>query len=333
MKKIFSFFCLSILSSISGAQTYHPFPDSSASWSETNYTYTNNNDRYYDGWRFEISNDTIINGYKYSLLGFQNSTFHIHVDLFNSWNNSSQNFPINSPGNIIGAFREDSTRKVFFRALENDFHFTNNWGGEIIFPHDSDIIIYDFNLNMGDTVAWKNEGKVVIGIDSLQLLNGLYRKTYEFAGDGIQTLGSKWIEGVGSDNGFFGAYELSEFESWSRLSCFHFNDSLLYENISQNQESCDVAKILSDENFENDFNFSCYPNISSNFIHFKIEIQNSTDLTLSILDIYGNEIKKLKFLSSEISIPVTLFSNSGLYFCFVKQNNKVIARDKFEVIK
>ncbi len=333
MKNIFFIFCLFFIANNSLAQNYHSFPDSVASWSETNYTYLPTSERDYDGWKFETANDTIINGKQYTLLGFQDATFHIYIDLSNSWFNSSQNFFINHPGNIIGAFREDSTKKVWFRALGNDFHFDNNWGGEIIFSKDSDVIIYDFNLNLGDTVAWKSEGKIVLAMDSIQLLNGEYRKTFEFAGDGIQTSGSKWIEGIGSDIGFFGAYEISEFESWSRLSCFHFQDSLLYENISTYQQSCDVAQILNINEPKDNLNFSCYPNPASDFIHFKIQSVNSSDLILAVLNIYGEEINQFKLLNGEIILPVTLLKNSGMYYCVVKQNDKVIARDKFVMIK
>src|SRR5262249_1976701 len=138
------------------AQTYYPFPKQGARWSEggnfcedaqpcaTGWCHGN-------GWLYCEANDTIIKGNVYSLIGFNLTlwTTSYNCDFYDEGNIS-----YSIPGFIFGAVREDSTRKVWFRRIadliDQPLCLSPNQ-----FPLDSDILLYDFGVQLNDTLKWK----------------------------------------------------------------------------------------------------------------------------------------------------------------------------------
>lgn len=116
---------------------------------------------------------------------------------------------------LFGLIREDSTKKVFIIANPNvtppvvcsvtDFS--------------TEKILYDFNLQLGDTVAWKPFDNVVIGIDSVQAPNGEYLRRIKF-----DDYLDQWIEGLGSRIALFGSYMWPPFECGCVLDCAEATD-------------------------------------------------------------------------------------------------------------
>jgi hypothetical protein len=148
------------------------------------------------------NDDTLINGVSYKKV------------MYRGWDTvrSLTSFPpyieriAKHPDNYWGALREDNKR-VYFR-----FQVCGDTGERLI---------YDFNLNVGDTAPayewpcpiYSIEAGEIVTIDSVNIAN-VYHKRYVFASGGFV------IEGVGSING------LVRFTPWLNFNC----DFICYRN-------------------------------------------------------------------------------------------------------
>ncbi|MBU0489341.1 MAG: T9SS type A sorting domain-containing protein [Bacteroidetes bacterium] len=165
---------ISVLFSLSvNAQNYHPFPDTTAIWHSVGM---NSFSYAHYTFNFGINGDTLINSHKYSKI------YRTPDSLFSS--------------NLvyIGALRENEDKQVLLKL-----------------PADSEFVLYDFDLNVGDSIfyplgyalcgnGWglstSNSYRVVTSIDSILLYNNEYRKRWILTCDIF--LGDQWVEGIGS---------------------------------------------------------------------------------------------------------------------------------------
>ena len=123
---------------------------------------------------------------------------------------------------IPGIVREENKR-VYFRS--------NGTGGN----YGEEVLLYDFNLTVGDTVSVGIIGETLIVIEESETeVNGEMRRQLGLAmfdGEGIpREVEEYWIEGVGSTYGFLN----SGYEGWSgsfvHLLCYHEDGDLLWQN-------------------------------------------------------------------------------------------------------
>ena len=97
--------------------------------------------------------------------------------------------------------------------------------------HQTDILLYDFTANVGDTLF---ESYLVVDSISIEHLGGVDRKKYwfgleyDYAGEpyALET----WIEGIGSDLGLLNSGSYYYCGSYSRALCFHQNGELVWYN-------------------------------------------------------------------------------------------------------
>ena len=97
--------------------------------------------------------------------------------------------------------------------------------------HQTDILLYDFTANVGDTLF---ESYLVVDSISIEHIGGVDRKKYwfgleyEFTGEpyALET----WIEGIGSDLGLLSSSSYYYCGSYSRALCFHQNGELVWYN-------------------------------------------------------------------------------------------------------
>lgn len=97
--------------------------------------------------------------------------------------------------------------------------------------HQTDILLYDFTANVGDTLF---ESYLVVDSISIEHIGGIDRKKYwfgleyEFTGEpyALET----WIEGIGSDLGLLNSGSYYYCGSYSRALCFHQNGELVWYN-------------------------------------------------------------------------------------------------------
>ncbi|MBA2408092.1 MAG: T9SS type A sorting domain-containing protein [Chitinophagales bacterium] len=311
------------LNTVSG-QFYYPFPDTLASWSEAgggcdepgNPTWCS-----YDGFHFELAHDTIIDSKVYTLLGYQQSYSYDAIFNGSFWDYFEGNYLLFFPGNIVGAIREDSSKKVWFRALYNSFT-VGGFPTMQTFPQDTDILIYDFNLQVGDTVDWKAYSQVVEAIDSIQLLNTDWRKIYQF------DWGDFWIEGIGSNLGLFGAYNGPPFEGGYELLCFKKDSILLYENLGYMASSCDQTYLGIGET-ESSL-LSIFPNPANDFIIFDLSAFQHENLKLTIFTSKGQTaLMQNTDHSAIIKISTNQLRGNGLYFYTLSIGQNKLVSGKF----
>ncbi len=263
---ILSFLTL-IKMSYGQTNVYHKFPDYVASW-----------DGYFGGYQSPGC-------YKFSYSLFYNelmvgdTNYHV-ITLGKAYYPSyAPNSPIN-PGmcnfngisnynyTTPGAIREDTiARKVYF--LET---------GSTV-----EKLLYDFSLNVGDTVKTYvttlcMPGVVVTQIDSV-LINGNYRKQWTVERPGCLFSGQgKIIEGIGSTMGLL--EQMVNFEWWGTLTCFSQDYVNMY---SQDNTTCPLPIITNVSNSKKHLsNFTISPNPTKNSITI-----SQTEPTFNKYEIYS----------------------------------------------
>lgn len=151
--------------SFAQAQTYHSFMHETAVWKEWGETIccdagNNCEDGYGTVWI--MHGDTVIGSYTYKKLYFEIIAYSHHT----GWKCFCPPFwtaGVFWQQYLFGLIREDSTRKVFLVA------------NPLIAPpvvcsatdFSEEKILYDFNLELGDTAEWKPFNNVVSKIDSV----------------------------------------------------------------------------------------------------------------------------------------------------------------------
>lgn len=332
MKKFFALLIGIICFSFSHAQVYHPFPDSSAKWSEYWWEHSYHisyNTSYLYGKYLDIAGDTLIDSVQYHLIGYQH-TYTALIDLGTVL--QADNLSIQYPGEIIGAIREDSTKKVWFRVIN-----PSGWNfcfGVYAFPHiiNTDILIYDFNINIGDSLSWKPYHKICTAIDSITLSDGSKRKTYGFDYDSYGDR-DEWIEGIGSWYGLLGAYShynsSPQFDDSSALVCFTQDSVVLYV-ANGGASSCDSSPFgIGINETEISSNLYIFSNPASNSINISSS-SLSGKYSLKIYNLLGQQVKQQEIdFSFEGNSKVTIESLASGYYQLMLVNGSNLLSKRF----
>ena len=298
------YLCFFILSQGYGQRNdstdYIPFPTSNAMWRERFGGIEVNCEDY----QYLIIGDTIINGLIYSKI--QKSGVVYTAGSFGcNYNISWEIKP-----HVVAYFRNDTSAKRVY-----------------LFEGDTDILIYDFSLSVGDTIPTLHNSNppnyyTIESIDSIEI-GGIYRKRFKIDNNGWEPYILYIIEGIGSTYGLFSDY-LCPFESSSVLLCFSINENPIY---SAEMSDCTPIYLGVEDYFQNKIIKSIYPNPTTG--QLRIECRDgarpvSTDIT--IYNIMGQLLQsKIVNLQSEIILDVSPLP-SGMYF--LKIDNKTIKFSK-----
>lgn len=97
-----------------------------------------------------------------------------------------------------------------------------------------ELVLYNFNLNVGDSISFRYYGLKVINIDSITLLNGSKRKCWEFSSNRrFFSSNLYWVEGIGSLNLQTLRPDLATLiDSGNNFSCYFYKGELLYSSPS-----------------------------------------------------------------------------------------------------
>lgn len=217
MKNLIIILLILFLNSLTKGQSYYPFPENNAKWIvNTQWANSSGCSSLYD---YQITGDTVINLITYHKL----TTVNYIISDGGGWGCSPTTPPFFGEG-YIGAFRNDTlNRKVYY------------------YPKDSlqEYLLYDFTLNVGDTIKgytrnfnhWTlgsndNNDAVITSIDSV-LINGVYRKQWNYTSNPSYFLSGSLIEGIGNTNGLIeGTYSHIDFQNY--LSCYLENEIPFY---------------------------------------------------------------------------------------------------------
>jgi hypothetical protein len=286
MKRIL-FFILIILSLSAKAQTsvYHHFPNSNAYWRES-YVYYDGTYEYFHEYQYFINGDTLFNSQLYHKI--------YKTDSLVVWNTTSGFAGAQNFYNVLSfGLREDSNEHVFISNLLDSI----------------EILLYDFNMNVGDTIHTSiSSENLVTGIDSI-LIGTNYRKKYLLHNFSWNPSDSLFIiEGIGASTGLSNFIE-PFFESGGMLDCFIESNAILWSNnIVSN-----CVLVLSSEsliNAEVQIKVSPNPFTFSTLLTTNREFENAD---VKLYNMFGEQVRQFKLTSNSLVIDRNNLV-SGIYF-------------------
>jgi len=291
----FLLFCATLLTIFANGQTsvYHHFPDSNAVWNFNFILYcmygTANQD-----YSIMISGDTLINS----------QTYHKLTTPF------VQSFSTGTCDEILtgykGAIRQDTTNRKVFYIPPNNL---------------TEQLLYDFNMQVGDTVQGYIEGyayepDIVQSIDSV-LVGNNYRKRWN-----INTCYNiHFIEGIGSTYGLIQQSPgcITDHADYS-ITCFQQNGQSLHPDTTSN---CQL--ITSVNTFNPTSNqVKVFPNPSNGF--FTVDFDQPLNITeIQVIDMLGNIVNRQKTNNKKTINIDNLLGGTYILTVFDK-DNKIINR-------
>lgn len=278
---------------------YHPFPEANAIWVGTYWYNVGGSGPCVvdDDYNIYIEGDTTIGIYTY------------HKLYKNGYISSLCPPPgYYYYGQYWGAFRQDiPARKVY------------------LYESGKDTLAYDFNLNVGDTLPatsclYTGFTYIVQSIDST-LIGSEYHKRF-WLNNNYAAL----IEGIGTTLGAF-APIVPFFESGNDLWCVRRNNQIDWT--SSPGYECSLTSIS--EYSATEKQISIFPNPFSLATTIQTNI-NLINVTLTIFDTYGNQVKQVKSLTGQKIILQRDNLPNGLYFIHLTQDSKIIETNKLIIV-
>ncbi len=285
---IFTITTLLTFSTCLRSQNYVPFPTENAQWNV--YLESSISERPKDTvlLQYVLNSDTTINQIEYNRLCIKSNG-----------SNTASLIP-------IGGIREKDKRIYF---IGNDL--LGN-------PHNGELLLYDFNIQVGDTVFHNDNGSffsIIEAMDTVEI-NGEYRNRYKISPDSHNNNfyfpdDEYWIEGIGSIKaGLLGHITMVPtccYQFWEHI-CFKENEVVNYLNPTFSD--CSASNFLMDVNlFKTDPQIKIYPNPVMN--QLQIENNPNENLKIKIIDISGRSIIEQPI--NETKTIIKLDIRSGIY--------------------
>lgn len=199
--------------------------------------------------------------------------------------------------------REDSQKKVYLLEY-------------------SEVILYDFSMQVGDTVYLQDitfQYAVIDTIDSV-FIDDCYRKRYVF-NDFYQDY---WIEGLGSSNS-----PITPFINFRcndirfDMACVHQEERLIYQN--PNFDTCYILFINSINEYTSDNTIlTFFPQPADEYVSFLIKDPDYIFTDIIVYSFMGQKIKHEKLNLSTLKYNVSDLP-SGLYIVILKGKNKTVS--------
>jgi hypothetical protein len=189
----------------------------------------------------------------------------------------------------------------------------NKW---YTFFEDNDTLLFDFTLNVNDTVYsgctfTMGEQIIVDAVDSV-LVNGDYKRRMHLYGD-ASMVAEYIIEGIGATSGLF--ENMYMFEWSSTLVCYAKDGVSVW---GESTEECDLA-VKINENEADHIPYNLYPNPAKDFTLLRVS-QGIGKTKLTLIDILGTIVYQ-DFLESPCTIKIALDGYpSGVYLAILENN-------------
>ena len=268
--------------------TYIPFPETNAIWIDSTDINSFGKCQEFETKR---KKDTLINGVNYQKL------VQFHQERF-----QCSNIITHSNQKTVGFYRNDiANRKVWLRLPNAN----------------SDTLLYDFNLQVGDTMPESylndlNFGQVKI-IDSIRyrLISDRWRRVFYYNGicngaNDVQFL----IEGIGKTDGAFKAIEPCFLGAeYTVLGCHSINSTRVFPDSGS---ICKLVTGIEKQNKEK--NLLVFPNPTNGQIFLTL----SSDIeSLKLYDITGRLILEKGGHEKQLMLP----EDKGMYLLHIQLNN------------
>ena len=278
--------------------TYIGFPKfSKLVWSETDGSWCN-----YRGYQYKLEGDSVIWGVGQGQKVYFRNTY---IGTNDCPDGSVE--IIHEPFRLIGLLDQSvQYKKVYFTrftsdaapfpvCVENDSLQLNTY-----------TLLYDFDLKVGDTVHWKPKPNLVQAIDSIQMDNGTWRRTFVFDTNDPYY----WIEGLGSNLGLFGSFANTQItDQFCRLQCFRYDNTLIYSTVEAT--FCDSVTVAAYEPKDFDRSLRLYPNPSPGATTLEIPVSEVPAL-LRIFDVQGRELGRLEVSESQHRLDLSTYQKHGV---------------------
>jgi hypothetical protein len=234
-------------------------------------------------------------------------------------------------------FEKDTLIKsVTYQKITNNAGYVRLLNDKVYYRLESnskDFLLYDFGLNVNDTVYCGFNLGVnddipdsikfwVVQVDSVTLEDGKHkrlqmhynpREDYVFPMD--------WIEGIGSTtHPFYPSISLGVPGSIKELLCFHLGSTKIFQNSSHSD--CSLTTSLNDVQKIN--NIQIYPNPCLDYFIVK-GIEQGT--ILNVFNSHGQVILSNSIKCSELQVPTDNWG-TGVYFVQVIKDNNSIFNQK-----
>ncbi len=295
--------CLFSIMNMSHAQQYFPMPTEYARWRAVTQAYDLSTIVYTQIDQFVIHGDTVLDSLTYAKIYRANNDSIIDSSSFV----------------YMGALREDSTKKVYYRGL-----IPSRYVCDSIYAED-EILLCDFSLQVGDTVSlWEDSTKMAVTHINNIMIGGVNRNQWHLQNvniSGAAPDNDTWVEGIGSMKGLLYGHCL-EFEWGYYLACFE--DSLIFHDFTG---SC--FTVGEQEQFE-EKTYKIYPNPSSGRLNFEVD---KSAISIEIVD-YSGRSKLLEAIKPEHNQKGSLdisFLSSGLYMVLFRTEQGVSGISKLVV--
>jgi len=299
MKKIYILLIIAtLITTHNYGQVYKPFCMDSTQWS---VRYTQNNPFSQKTYQYKIKGDTILNGITYFKLYY------------------SKDLIYNSPNDTLKCFlREDTTKKVYVKyPLSSGYDTT-------------EIILYNFNLAIGDTVTLRLFNYttdsiyklIVSSIDDSYSTTIDSRKAYSFTY--LQSAWPctysiyTWIEGIGSNLGgtFYNESPQNSCDDGGyNLQCFWQKGIYVLGG-----SFCDYWSNINENTLNN--NISIYPNPTKD--NLTIETNTNTAQKLEILNLIGQTVYT-NSINKKAVINTSAFAK-GVYILKIYSDKETIVK-------
>ena len=284
-----------VQASTSVGQSYVSFPDSNAMW---RVDYWDQDCWLGPGMQYQdiMTGDTIIDSNTYKKIersGISNCPFVYLIEGY------------------VGAIRKDTVqKKVFYRSPTAQ----------------TDILLYEFGLNVGDTLAPGYIAQGIETVDSIDsvLIGNQYRRRMHISGGGIASP-CFIIEGIGSN---FGLLEsLVSFEFGGILMCMKVDTSVIFpSNPSSGQ--CDTMVAGINDAVIAKFQIMAQPNPFTDQTTIKFQNPNSKSHTLTLYNIQGRLIRSSPEITSGEVVIERGNMSKGLYFFELRSEEGILVSGK-----
>jgi hypothetical protein len=295
MKKLTLILIGVIFSILTFGQVYYTFPDTNAIWNSK-----------YDGYygshkeRFGLYGDTTIDEQVYK------KVYRIVDDSTLNLNNMT----------YYATIRENDTKQIFVRLAYEDL----------------EILLYDFSLNIGDTVnsnspyGYLNYDICVIAdIDSIEVENNQYRKRYKINDWGLDY----WIEGIGSVDGLFNPIMEYIIGTYCDLLCFKENDTAVYINNPECDKCfCTLLTPVEEKEKVKDF-ITIYPNPTTNDLTIEFK-QEKGIATIRLFNSHGKQLEVRESNSFPIKMNID-YLPIGIYLIQIDSENKTLNKKLIKI--
>ncbi len=288
---LLSFFNLCLIYHVDAQVAYTPFDFETSIWHESSYSNWFLKSDYIN----KIEGDTIINGVDYYKLRKIGKTF-LYEDV--SQTEIADTIEIDE---YVGSIRENAEKQIEFIKAASEL------------PE----ILYDFNLNIGDTVAFDDNDvgllkAEVISIDTIEIC-GIQRNSYSIKLIEYPTVVSHLIEGIGSTAGLLPGFEY--FESGTFFTCYSNQDCICNEiQVGINVENKEGPEI------------KIYPNPVLGEKLVMIQEGTIRELNIQVYNEIGQLIYSIKKNTKRTKIDCSNWSK-GVYFININlKGNQIVQK-------